>query len=325
MKSKDYGAGAGDDGTGGAVFSPVRHLEITEAAGQRVDNYLLGLLKGVPKSRIYQMLRKGEVRVNSGRVKPTYRLATGDRIRIPPVRESVAGASVAVGTRDLERLEAAIIFENDAIMVLNKPAGVAVHGGSGISFGVIESLRQLRPGERLELAHRLDRETSGCLLVAKSRPALLELHAGLRERAVKKRYAVLVSGRWPRKTRTVRLGLHRFVTASGERRVRVAQSGKPSRTDFEVVEFADHASWLRARPTTGRTHQIRVHAAASGHAVIGDTKYASAPQQRFATTLGIRGLCLHAEGLTLSFGGEQLRFSCPIPDDFQGAWEALLQ
>jgi 23S rRNA pseudouridine955/2504/2580 synthase len=325
MKSKDHGAGAGDGGGGDVKFSAVRHVEISEAAGQRVDNYLLGLLKGVPKSRIYQMLRKGEVRVNSGRIKPTYRLSTGDRIRIPPVRESVAGAPMAPGARDLERLEAAVIFENDAIMVLNKPAGIAVHGGSGISFGVIEGLRQLRPGERLELAHRLDRETSGCLLVAKGRAALLELHAGLRERTVKKRYAVLVSGQWPRQTRTVRLGLHRFVTASGERRVRVAQSGKPSRTDFEVVESADHATWLRARPYTGRTHQIRVHAAASGHAVIGDAKYASGSQQRFAAALGIRGLCLHAEGLTLSFGGEQLRFSSPMPDDFQRGWEALRQ
>ncbi|MCZ6711694.1 MAG: RluA family pseudouridine synthase [Gammaproteobacteria bacterium] len=325
MKSKERGAGASDGGGRNAEFSAVRNLEITEAAGQRVDNYLLGLLKGVPKSRIYQMLRKGEVRVNSGRIKPTYRLVSGDSIRIPPVRGGVPGASAAIGTRDLERLEAAVIFENDAILVLNKPAGIAVHGGSGISFGVIEGLRQLRPDASLELAHRLDRETSGCLLVAKGRPALLELHAALRERAVKKRYAVLVSGQWPRKTRTVRLGLHRFVTASGERRVRVAQSGKPSRTDFEVIESADHATWLRARPHTGRTHQIRVHTAASGHAVMGDTKYAPASQQRLAAELGIRGLCLHAEGLTLSFAGEQLRLSCPIPDDFRRGWEALRQ
>lgn len=320
MKSK---GNAADEGRGNGITRSVRHVEITEAAGQRVDNYLLGLLKGVPKSRIYQMVRRGEVRVNSGRVKPTYRLALGDKVRIPPVRESAAGGPSVFGSRDLERLEAAVIFENDALLVLNKPAGMAVHGGSGISFGVIEGLRQLRPGARLELAHRLDRETSGCLLVAKGRAALLELHTGLRERAVKKRYAVLVHGVWPGKTRSIRLGLLRFVTASGERRVRVAQAGKPSRTDFEVIESLDRATWLRARPHTGRTHQIRVHAVASGHAVLGDAKYAPASELALASELGIRRLCLHAEGLTLSFAGEQLRFSAPLPDDFRQAWAAL--
>jgi len=300
-------------------------MEITDAAGQRIDNYLLGLLHGVPKSRVYQMLRKGEVRVNGGRIKPTYRLAAGDSVRIPPVRESARAEKPPAGTRDLQRLADAVIFENDHMLVLNKPSGIAVHGGSGVSFGVIEGLRQMRPGQPLELAHRLDRETSGCLLVAKGRAALLELHAGLRERSVKKRYAVLVHGVWPRKTRTVGLPLHRYVTASGERRVRVAKVGKPSRTDFEIVEAAADATWLRARPHTGRTHQIRVHAAASGHAVAGDEKYAPAAQLILAAQLGIRRLCLHAEGLTLSFAGEQLRFTSPLPEEFQLAWEKLSQ
>lgn len=316
---------SGADDLAGDPTRSVRHVEIGEAAGQRVDNYLLGLLKGVPKSRIYQMVRKGEVRVNGGRVKPTYRLASGDKLRIPPVRTNPAVSEFVIGTRDLQRLESAIVFEDDALMVLNKPSGIAVHGGSGVSFGVIEGLRQLRPGSQLELAHRLDRETSGCLLIAKGRSALLELHAGLRERAVKKRYAVLVHGVWPRKARSVRLGLHRFVTASGERRVRVAHTGKPSRTDFEVVETSGQATWLRARPQTGRTHQIRVHAAASGHAVVGDDKYATAVQRDLSIGLGIRRLCLHAEGVTLSLEGAQRRFSCPLPDDFLSAWEALRQ
>jgi 23S rRNA pseudouridine955/2504/2580 synthase len=322
MKSNQVGdPGSGNDG----AIRSVRHVEIGDAAGQRVDNFLLGLLKGVPKSRIYQMVRKGEVRVNGGRIKPTYRLSPGDTVRIPPVRDRAQAAEPVMGSRDLQRLEAAVIFENDALMVLDKPAGIAVHGGSGITFGVIEGLRRLRPGAQLELAHRLDRDTSGCLLIAKGRSALLELHAALRERVVKKRYAVLVHGVWQRKTRTVRLGLHRYVTASGERRVRVAQSGKPSRTDFEVIEAAECATWLRARPHTGRTHQIRVHALASGHAVVGDDKYAPAPDRELAASLGVRRLCLHAEGLTLSFGGEQLRFTCLPPEDFRQAWAVLAE
>jgi 23S rRNA pseudouridine955/2504/2580 synthase len=305
------------------ITPSVRHLVIDEAGGQRIDNYLIGLLKGVPKSRVYRMLRKGEVRVNGGRIKPTYRLVDGDKVRIPPVREASQTPRPSVGSRDLQRLADAVIFENDDLLVLNKPSGIAVHGGSGISFGVIEGLRQLRGDAQLELAHRLDRETSGCLLIAKGRRSLLELHAALRERMVKKRYAVLVHDGWPAKTRTVKLPLHRFVTASGERRVRVSKEGKPSRTDFEVVETALHATWVRARPQTGRTHQIRVHAAATGHAVVGDEKYASAAQRALAAELGIRRLCLHAEGLTLSFGGDQLRFSSPLPDDFRTAWAAL--
>jgi len=321
MKSIDGGE---SDGISEGKAS-VRHVEIDSAAGQRLDNYLLGQLKGVPKSRIYQMVRKGEVRVNGGRSKPTYRLLLGDKLRIPPVRASAPGAELAVGTRDLQRLESSIVFENDDLLVLNKPSGIAVHGGSGVSFGVIEALRQLRPAMQLELAHRLDRETSGCLLIAKGRRALLELHAGLRDRTVKKRYAVLVHGQWPRKMRSVKLSLHSYVTPGGERRVRVAQAGKPSRTDFEVTAATAQASWLRARPQTGRTHQIRVHAAASGHAVVGDEKYATDAQRELCTALGIRRLCLHAEGLTVSFEGAELRFSCPLPEDFLGAWEALSQ
>ena len=316
MKSKNPADGA-------SATHDVRHVEIVDAAGQRMDNYLIGLLRGVPKSRIYQMVRKGEVRVNGGRIKPTYRLAIGDRVRIPPVRERHKSQPQVVGSRDLQRLAEAIVFENDEILVLNKPAGMAVHGGSGVSFGVIEALRQLRPGVRLELAHRLDRDTSGCLVIAKRRASLLKLHADLRDGAVKKRYAVLVCGVWPRKTRTVGLALHRFVSASGERRVRVARDGKPSRTDFDIVEAGPSASWLRARPKTGRTHQIRVHAAASGHAVLGDEKYAPPAQLALAARLGIRRLCLHAEGITLSLAGEELRLRCPLPEDFRQAWIAL--
>jgi 23S rRNA pseudouridine955/2504/2580 synthase len=300
----------------------VRYLDIGEEAGQRIDNDLVARLPGVTKSRIYRMLRRGEVRVNGGRIKPTYRLSAGDRVRVPPVRLP-SKQPPTVGQRDLARIEASIIFESDRLLVLNKPGGVAVHGGSGISFGVIEGLRQLRPDARLELAHRLDRDTSGCLLVAKGRQSLLEIHAALRERTVRKRYAVLVHGRWPGQLRTVRLPLKKYTTSSGERRVRVDVQGKPSRTDFEVARRSEAATWLVAHLHTGRTHQIRVHAKASGHPVVGDDKYGQPEQKTQEGRLGISGMCLHAEGITLVLAGEKHKFTCPVPDAFAAAWQRL--
>lgn len=304
--------------------SSVRYFDVGEEAGQRIDNYLVARLPGVPKSRIYRMLRRGEVRVNGGRIKPTYRLSSGDRVRVPPLRLPL-NRPPAFGQRDLARIEASIIFENERLLVLNKPGGMAVHGGSGVSFGIIEGLRELRPGARLELAHRLDRDTSGCLLVAKGRQALLEIHAALRERAVGKRYAVLVHGRWPGRVRSVRLPLKKYTTSTGERRVRVDAAGKPSRTDFEVMRRSDAATWLAAHLHTGRTHQIRVHAMATGYPVVGDEKYAGPEQTSLERRLGISGMCLHAEGITLSLGGEKLKFSCPVPDSFAAAWDLLSQ
>jgi 23S rRNA pseudouridine955/2504/2580 synthase len=300
----------------------VRYLDIGEEAGQRIDNYLVARLPGVPKSRIYRIIRRGEVRVNGGRIKPTYRLSAGDRVRVPPLHLA-SRPPPAVGQRDLARIEAAIIFENDRLLVLNKPAGVAVHGGSGVSYGIIEGLRRLRPEARLELAHRLDRETSGCLLVAKGRQSLLEVHAAMRERTVRKRYEVIVHGRWPGNVRTVRLPLKKYTTSSGERRVRVDAQGKPSRTDFEVVERSQAATWLVAHLHTGRTHQIRVHAKASGHEVVGDEKYGQPEQRALEGRLGISGMCLHAEGITLVLEGKKYKFSCPVPDTFAAAWERL--
>ena len=308
------------------LANQVRYVDVDEAEGQRIDNFLLGLLAGVPRSRVYRLLRKGEVRVNGGRVKATYRLRAADRVRIPPVRMPAKGASPGAAPRALlSGLEQAIISEDEDLLVLNKPAGLAVHGGSGITFGVIEALRQLRPQAKLELAHRLDRDTSGCLVVAKSSAALRELHAALRERVVKKRYAVLVHGNWPASRTSVRLRLHRFVTASGERRVRVADQGKPSRTEFQVVARAPHATWVNAFPHTGRTHQIRVHAAASDNPIVGDSKYRPDTLQALESELGISRLCLHAERLVLPLRGEQLKFSAPPPAEFTSAWEALLE
>jgi 23S rRNA pseudouridine955/2504/2580 synthase len=281
------------------------------------------------------MLRTGEVRVNGGRVKPTQRLVAGDRIRVPPLqglRGAAAGADepggvsrqAFIGAALLEYLEGAILYEDAALIVIDKPAGLAVHGGSGVSFGAIEALRRMRPEVDLQLVHRLDRDTSGCLLLAKSRAKLLDLHRALREGAVKKRYDLLVHGRWPRRLTRVQLPLQKFLLGSGERRVRVSEGGKPSRTDFLVREATEQASWLEARLHTGRTHQIRVHAQASGHPVVGDRKYASAVQQAWTEALGIQRLCLHASELVIEHEGSRLRLEAPIPTDFQSAWQAWL-
>ena len=319
--------------------SRVRHLIVSAEDGQRIDNFLARVLRGVPKSRLYRMLRTGEVRVNGGRVKPTHRVAIGDRIRIPPVQGlrndfDASGAPVGageggrvaapfIGSGLLDALERSILFEDDGILAIDKPSGLPVHGGSGLSFGAIEAMRKLRPGCDLHLVHRLDRDTSGCLLLAKSRKLLLELHRALRERTIKKRYSVIVHGRWPRRTTQVQLPLEKFLLASGERRVRVTERGKPSRTDFAVRAFGGQASWLDARLHTGRTHQIRVHAQATGHAVVGDEKYASVEQLALARSLGIRRLCLHAAELVFMHEGVKLRIEAPEPDDFLQAWSLL--
>ncbi len=313
--------------SGDSPGSGVRHLIVGQEDGQRIDNYLLRELRGLPRSRVYRMLRKGEVRVNGRRVKPTHRLAPGDTVRVPPVRglpgtvTDDAPAVISAGV--LAALEQSLVFEDDELLVLNKPAGMPVHGGSGLAFGAIEALRRLRPEADLELAHRLDRDTSGCLLVAKSRRRLLELHRALRDREVKKDYRLIVLGRWPRRLRTVRLPLRRYLLGSGERRVRVADDGKPSRTDFEVLACTDAASLLSARLHTGRTHQIRVHASASGHPVAGDSKYSSPAQQAAVAAVGVHRLCLHAEALVLILDGRKCRFSAPVPADLEAAWAAL--
>ena len=300
------------------------HRVIRENAGQRIDNFLLGLLKGVPRARIYSMLRKGEVRVNGGRCRPSRRLVAGDVVRIPPVRvrRQVDGphASAADHVESHRRwLDGAVIHEDEHLMVLNKPAGVAVHGGSGISLGVIEAVRALHPGGTFELVHRLDRDTSGCLAIAKDRSTLLHYHAAFREGRVKKGYDLVVHGRWPRRLRSVRTPLLRYEMPNGERRVRPDSAGMPARTDFERVDARDGATWLRAFPRTGRTHQIRVHTASSGHPIIGDQKYAD----RGAAIAGVNRLMLHASSLALPVGDERRRYEA-LPDaPFLATWEML--
>jgi 23S rRNA pseudouridine955/2504/2580 synthase len=288
--------------------------------GQRVDNFLLRVCKGVPRSHIYRVLRTGEVRVNSRRVGATYRLQLGDRVRIPPIR--VAAAT----PRRAPPVELPVVFEDDSLLVVDKPAGIAVHGGSGVSFGVIERLRSARPQARfLELAHRLDRETSGLLVLAKRRPALVALHAALREGRVRKRYLVLVKGRWRDAERSVDLPLLKSVTGSGERRVRVDRSGREALTVFRRVREVPGYTLLEAELMTGRTHQIRVHLAHLGFPIAGDDKYGDFELNRALAKRGLKRMFLHAAELELAHpaGGAALRFASPLPPELDLFLEAV--
>ena len=301
----------------------VQHRTVSAEAGQRVDNFLLRILPGVPRARVYQMLRRGEVRVNGGRVKPTHRLASADVVRVPPVVLPEAGVVPTASASLVETLQQRIIYRDDDILGVDKPSGLAVHGGSGVRLGVIEALRQIYPDERLELAHRLDRDTSGCLVLARNRSALLRLHDAFRTGRVKKTYDVLVTGRWPRRARSVRQPLKRYTTASGERRVRVDPAGKTARTEFQVREVHDSVSWLTAHPHTGRTHQIRVHCLVEGHPVLGDEKYASDAQLEAARAAGVTRLCLHARRLSFPWTDGHLRLEVEADAVFNACWAAM--
>ncbi len=264
----------------------------SERVGQRLDNLLLGQLKGAPRSLVYRLLRTGQVRVNGGRARPGRRLEAGDRIRIPPVRLDPRPRPSAPR---LEFLERAVLYEDDRVLVLNKPAGLAVHGGSGLSHGVIEALRVLRPQEQgLELVHRLDRDTSGCLLLAKRRSALRWLHRQLREQGLEKRYLALVHGVWPRRRTEVDAPLRKHQVRGGERLVRVDPTGQSARTRFRVVRPFRDATLVEAELVTGRTHQIRVHTAHVGHPILGDGKYGDPEANRHVRAVGLKRLFLHA-------------------------------
>lgn len=280
----------------------VQFVEIdSENDGQRVDNYLFRLLKGVPKSRVYRLLRRGEVRVNGGRVKAHRKLTMGDTLRIPPVRTATREEADQPPAYLLESLNNSIIYEDKYILVINKPTGLAVHGGSGISTGVIEGLRALRPDDKnLELVHRLDRDTSGCLMVARKRSALRTLQASLRDKEdLAKFYEVIVHGRWPRRRTRVDAPLAKNTLKSGERISRVDQEGKPSLTRFELIATSGDYSLLRAEPVTGRTHQIRVHCAAVGFPVVGDPKYGNEEKDKILRANGLGRMMLHASRLEI--------------------------
>ena len=303
-------------------FTPkARRIDIhDDEAQQRLDNFLFRVLKGVPKGHVYRLLRTGQVRVNGRRAKPEYRLASGDQVRIPPVRQAERPRAAHPSDRQTTLLESAILYEDDQLLVVNKPAGIAVHGGSGVSFGVIETLRASRPDQAvLELVHRLDRDTSGCLLVAKKRSTLRVLHAAMREGRVVKRYMALLAGAWRGGERTVRLALEKNVLQSGERRVRVAAGGKRAETRFKPLQCFKTATLVEATILTGRTHQIRVHAAHLRHPVSGDDKYGDRQANKELRRIGLKRMFLHASslGFTHPGTGETLLISAPLDENLE--------
>jgi 23S rRNA pseudouridine955/2504/2580 synthase len=291
----------------------VRWIDVAEEeAGQRIDNYLLARLKGVPKSRIYRILRSGEVRVNSKRVEASARVAAGDRIRVPPVRVAEREEEVPA-----PHFRLPVLFEDDAILAIDKPSGIAVHGGSGVAHGVIESLRSMRPEARfLELVHRL-RETSGVLLLAKKRASLTALHEMMRTRAMDKRYLVGVSGRFRNELQRVRLALAKRVTAAGDKRVSVSEKGQEAETVFRRISRGPRFSLLEAELLTGRTHQIRVHLAHLGHPVLGDDKYGDFELNKELRKAGLKRMFLHAASLAFThpITGAALRLEAQLPGD----------
>lgn len=299
-----------------------------EQSGQRIDNFLVTRLKGVPKSAVYRMIRKGEVRVNKGRIKPEYKLQAGDWVRVPPARtRSADPAAQVVSQRVKSLLESAILYEDEQLLVVNKPSGMAVHGGSGISQGVIEALRTLRPQQRfLELVHRLDRDTSGCLMVAKKRSMLKKLHEDLRDGRMEKTYQALLHGRWKGRQHSIDAPLKKFHLASGERIVRVAADGKPSLTRFRQVHLYDCATLVEAQPVSGRTHQIRVHAQFAGHAIAGDDKYLHRDLHEVFVQKGLNRLFLHAARLVIpDMGGKKRVFEAPLPAELQQVLQAMAE
>ncbi len=303
----------------------VRFVEIFEEdSGQRLDNFLITKLKGVPKTRIYRIIRKGEVRVNKGRIDNKYRLKAGDVVRIPPVRVAERNKDIDLQPTLKSSLENDIIYEDDVMLVLNKPSGFAVHGGSGISSGVIEALRAIRPEARfLELAHRIDKATSGCLLVAKKRSTLKALHDIFRDNAVKKTYLALLVGQWERKKLLVTAPLLRSTGKGGERTVKVNKLGKFAETNFRRIQKYKDVTLVEASPKTGRTHQIRVHSAWLGHPIVADERYGDEMVNKEFKKRGFKRLFLHAEQLQFihPVTNEPMHFKAPLPDEL----EALLK
>jgi len=291
-----------------------------EFAGQRIDNFLITYLKGVPKTRIYRIIRKGEVRINQGRTKPDYRLIAGDLLRIPPIRqgEKKSAMNFSGNLETAHHILDQVLYEDDGLIVINKPAGVAVHGGSGVSFGIIEALRHVKGNvnKNLELIHRLDRDTSGCLMIAKRRSTLKAIHEMLRIGEVEKVYWALVKGDW-RGNPVVNAPLKKNLLSSGERIVKVAIDGQPSLTEFRVLNHYSSMTLVEAKPKTGRTHQIRVHAAYAGCPIVGDPKYGDNAFNREMKAAGFKRLFLHARQIVLKLPETQKVISIEAPLDQQ--------
>ncbi|HXW74626.1 MAG TPA: RluA family pseudouridine synthase [Steroidobacteraceae bacterium] len=310
----------------GEPRTEVQHLEVTpEEAGQRLDKYIERRLAGLPRSRIYRVIRKGEVRVNGRRAGPELRLKPHDRVRVPPVRLLPARPAGTPPAPLTAQIEQSIVYEDKRLLVLDKLAGVAVHGGSGVSFGIIEALRAVRPGEPLELVHRLDRDTSGCLLVARDPATLRALHALLREQGFDKRYLALVQGRWGLGAKRIDVPLHTDTRVHGERTVRAGAAGKPSVSEFRPVQFfGKTATLMEVTLRTGRTHQIRVHAAHAGHPVAGDEKYGDSTFNGMLAGLGLGRMFLHAHSVSFTWprGGE-FSVNTPLPPELARVIDAL--
>ncbi|MEK9920575.1 MAG: RluA family pseudouridine synthase [Luminiphilus sp.] len=297
-----------------------------EESGQRLDNFLLRHTQGVPKTRVYRAIRKGEVRVNKGRSRPEYKVLDGDEVRIPPLSEGITQSTDRPSLAWERRIRASIISETSDFFAINKPPGLAVHGGSGVRLGLIESLRRLFPEQRyMELVHRLDRDTSGLVLVAKNARTLRELHEQLRTDRIDKRYLALVAGKWPAYRTSVAAPLAKHHTASGERIVKVDVNGKASETQFRVLERLPGATLIEAKPITGRTHQIRVHTQHSGHPILGDTKYETELSARCAVSAPVRRLFLHAGALSFTLKGVKTSLACPLSEELEAVLDFFRQ
>ncbi len=308
-------------------MSDVTYKEITaEEEGQRLDNYLIRILKGVPKSHIYRIIRGGEVRVNKKRCQVNLKLHEGDNIRIPPIRIS-ENKEIFVGNTLAKRLNESIIFEDTGLLVINKPSGIAVHGGSGLNLGVIEALRKTRTDlSYLELVHRLDKETSGCLLLAKKRSVLRAIQALFEAREVQKTYWALLTHRWEGKKKIiVNAALEKNILKSGERVVSVSKQGKPSQTDFKLLENYQDTCWVEASPKTGRTHQIRVHSAYLGHAIVGDDKYGALAGKIDGLDNRLSRLYLHARAIQFNLNGVKQLFQANLDEQFANTLQLLRQ
>jgi len=304
-----------------SALPQVEYVEISEDnSDQRLDNFLITRLKGVPKSHIYRIVRKGEVRVNKGRVDVKYRLIVGDIVRIPPVRVAERTEESFVTQNLKDALLQGILFEDEGFLIMNKPAGFAVHGGSGVSSGIIEGLRLIRPEAHfLELVHRLDKDTSGCLLIAKKRSALRKLHELFRDDQIHKTYQALLAGQWARKKLVVTAPLLKNISKGGERMVVISQSGKAAETLFRRLKLFRNATLVEASPKTGRTHQIRVHAASLGHPIVGDERYGQDEVNKVFKNKGYKRMFLHAETLNFQHPvtGVQMSISAPLPSQLE--------
>jgi len=302
------------------------HSVSADEAGQRIDNFLMRHFKTVPRSRVYRLLRKGEVRVNRKRVDAEYRIREGDEVRLPPVRIDASEEPGRPSSSLVELLERAVIFQDRHLLVVDKPAGVAVHGGSGMSFGVIEALRASRPRETLELVHRLDRDTSGCLLVARDRTTLTALHAVIRNGGMHKTYLALVAGSWQLGTKRIDAPLATDNRVHGERHVRVAAAGKDSVSVFKPLQFfGSLATLMEVDIPTGRTHQIRVHASFAGHPLLGDDKYGDRERNAELKRHGLKRTFLHAQSVAFDWPGSGVPFhvSAPLPGELAGVLDAI--